>query len=224
MNTTESDCAQCPFKGSQRLCKVEGGKAPESCPTANKQDLIAESLEEYKKPSIAEFALQACIQEGEGYSGKDRGYDFVTPIKPRLQETIEFAGKMGYRKLGLAFCMGLRTEAKVVGALFASKGFEIVSCVCKAGRVPKEEIGLRDDQKIEPGAFESMCNPVFQAMVMNDAKTEFNIVMGLCVGHDSLFLSHATAPCTVLAVKDRVTGHNPLAAVYTLDSYYRSLK
>jgi len=65
---------------------------------------------------------------------------------------------------------------------------------------------------------------VFQAFVLNDAETEFNIMLGLCVGHDSLFMRYSDAPCTVLAVKDRVTGHNPLAALYTLNSYYRALK
>jgi uncharacterized metal-binding protein len=59
---------------------------------------------------------------------------------------------------------------------------------------------------------------------LNENKTEFNVVMGLCVGHDSLFLKYAEVPCTVLAAKDRLLGHNPLAAIYTIDSYYRSLK
>jgi uncharacterized metal-binding protein len=69
-----------------------------------------------------------------------------------------------------------------------------------------------------------MCNPALQALILNDAETDFNILLGLCVGHDSIFLKEAEAPCTVLAVKDRVLGHNPLAAVYNIDSYYRSLK
>jgi uncharacterized metal-binding protein len=100
----------------------------------------------------------------------------------------------------------------------------VVSALCKMGRTPKESIGVRDDQKINIGCFESMCNPIAQAFVMNEEKTELNIIMGLCVGHDSLFLKYAEAPCTVLAAKDRLLGHNPLAAVYTIDTYYRSLK
>lgn len=130
---------------------------------------------------------------------------------------------MNYRKLGLVFCVGLRKEAGAVEGFLSSCGFDVVSCVCKIGRVPKEAIGIRDDQKIRIGGFESMCNPIAQALLLNDEKTEFNIMMGLCVGHDSLFMKYAEAPCTVLAVKDRVLGHNPLAAVYTMDSYYRSL-
>jgi len=100
----------------------------------------------------------------------------------------------------------------------------MISVVCKVGRIPKEEIGLRDDQKVTPGHFETMCNPILQALVLNDEQTDFNILMGLCVGHDSLVFQYAEAPCTVLAVKDRVLGHNPLAAVYNIDSYYRYLK
>lgn len=42
-------------------------------------------------------------------------------------------------------------------------------------------------------------------------------------GHDSLFLKHSEAPCTVLVVKDRVLGHNPVAALYTSTGYYRKL-
>lgn len=68
-----------------------------------------------------------------------------------------------------------------------------------------------------------MCNPITQAYLLNEEKTEFNILLGLCVGHDSLFLKNAEAPCTVLAVKDRLLGHNPLAAIYTAESYYRAL-
>jgi len=69
-----------------------------------------------------------------------------------------------------------------------------------------------------------MCNPVLQAFVLNEEKCEFNVLMGICVGHDSLVFKYAEAPCTVLAVKDRLLGHNPLAAIYNIDSYYRSLK
>ena len=90
--------------------------------------------------------------------------------------------------------------------------------------MPKETLGVRDDQKIKIGCFEPMCNPIAQAYLFNEEKTEFNVVMGLCVGHDSLFLKYAEAPCTVFAVKDRLLGHNPLAAIYTFDGYYRSLK
>jgi uncharacterized metal-binding protein len=203
---------------------MEDGKSPSSCPTHNYSSVIDKALAELKKLDILEFARQASIQEGEGYGDKDQGYEKAKPIKPRIVETIEFAHKMNYKRLGFVFCIGLWQEAKVVEGLFSSAGFEVISALCKLGRTPKETIGVRDDQKIRVGSFESMCNPIAQAFVMNEEHTEFNIVMGLCVGHDSLFLKYADAPCTVLAAKDRLLGHNPLAAIYTINSYYRSLQ
>ena len=216
-------CAKCAIQTHDRLCQTEDGKSPTFCPTKNYQAMVDAAAEELKKPDILEFARQASIQEAEGYANRELDYENVKPIKPRIQETIEFAHRMNYKRLGLAFCLGLRPEAKIVEKLLVSRGFEVVSALCKMGRTPKENIGVRDDQKIRIGCFESMCNPIAQAFVMNEEKTEFNIVMGLCVGHDSLFLKYADAPCTVLAAKDRLLGHNPLAAIYTIDTYYRSL-
>ena len=217
-------CARCPYQTAERFCQKENGDAPPFCPTQNYDEIIKKALVELEKPDVLEFARQASIQEGEGYANREIGYEHVKPIKPRIMETIEFARRMQYKRLGLVFCIGLVKEAKVVEKLLTSEGFEVVSALCKMGREPKETLGITDNQKIRIGCFESMCNPIAQALVLNAENTEFNIVMGLCVGHDSLFLKYAQAPCTVLAAKDRLLGHNPLAAIYTIDSYYRSLK
>ena len=217
-------CAACPFKNAERLCMNPGGKHPDNCPTLQKKDVLAQALREYDKPEIREFAYQASVQEGEGYAGREMGYASVKPLKPRIIEIAEFARRMHYTRLGLIFCAGLAREGKLVAEFYRSKGFEVLSVLCKVGQVPKEALGLADDQKIAIGCHESMCNPISQAVMMNDAQTHFNILVGLCVGHDSLVFKYSAAPCTVLAAKDRVFGHNPLAAVYTLDSYYRYLK
>jgi uncharacterized metal-binding protein len=226
MDKNDPGCARCPFEPQVqgRICQDEAGKAPPFCPTVSREVVIAKALEELKKPEIREFARQASIQEAEGYSDRELGHARTRPLKPRIQEIIEFAAKMKYEKIGLVFCMGMRKEAKVVESLLAANGFTVVSGVCKVGRVPKETIGIRDDQKVRIGCFESMCNPIAQAYLFNEEKTEFNVMMGLCVGHDSLFLKYAQAPCTVFAVKDRLLGHNPLAAIYNIDGYYRALK
>jgi uncharacterized metal-binding protein len=69
-----------------------------------------------------------------------------------------------------------------------------------------------------------MCNPILQAELMNRAKVDFNVMLGLCAGHDSLALKHVEAPVTVLGVKDRLLGNNPLAAVYMYESDINYLK
>ena len=49
-----------------------------------------------------------------------------------------------------------------------------------------------------------MRNPIAQAELLNEAGTELNIIVGLCVGHDALFIRHCKAHVTVLAAKDHV--------------------
>ncbi|MCK4581227.1 MAG: DUF1847 domain-containing protein, partial [Dehalococcoidia bacterium] len=144
---------------------------------------------------------------------------------PRVEEVAQFAKKMGYKKLGIAFCSGLRSEAKLLATILENRGFQVVSICCKVGGVPKERIGIEEEQKIGgPGVWETMCNPISQAKILNSEHTEFNIVVGLCVGHDSLFFKYADAPVTVLIAKDRVFGHNPAAGLYLSGSDYRKLR
>ncbi|MFA5671642.1 MAG: DUF1847 domain-containing protein, partial [Synergistaceae bacterium] len=58
------------------------------------------------------------------------------------------------------------------------------------------------------------CNPIEQARMFEEKRTDLNLVIGLCVGHDALFIKHSHTYVVPLVVKDRVLGHNPLAAVY----------
>ncbi len=224
MAIKQPQCALCPYEWSERLCRIEGGKAPRNCPTARHQDFVRQSIDELHSESVCEFARQASIQEAEAYADKDKGYESLRPIKPRILEVIEFAKKMSYERVALIFCIGLRKEAFVVHKIFESHGLDVISIACKVGRAPKEALGLTDEQKLVPGNFESMCNPILQAGLANHYESQFNILLGLCVGHDSLFFKYAEAPCTVLAVKDRLLAHNPLGAIYQCESYYRHLQ
>jgi uncharacterized metal-binding protein len=210
----------------ERFCRKEGGKAPKDCPTVLHKRLAKEAKKELARdPDLKEFTRQASIQEGEGYGNRDRGYKYVYPLKPRIQETVEFARRMAYERVGLTFCVGLRKEAAVIHGMFASNGLDVVSVMCKTGRAYKDEIGITRDQQVDrTAAREIMCNPIFQALVANEHEVQLNVLLGLCVGHDSLFIKYAKAPVTVLAVKDRLLGHSPLTAVYQCDHYYRYLK
>jgi uncharacterized metal-binding protein len=213
-------CAECTIPEDTKACTQPKGAGIKGCPTLGAMGLADKALKEYHKPENIEFTRQASIQESDCYTGRDQKPYIRHPSKPRIQEICEFAQKMNYARLGLIFCAGLAKEAAVVEKMLKGKGFEVVSAICKVGSVPKEAIGLQDSEKVFIGEYEAMCNPIFQAMIVNSAHTDFNIVLGLCVGHDSLFFKYAEAPTTVLAVKDRVTGHNPLAAIYLSDSFF----
>jgi uncharacterized metal-binding protein len=216
-------CASCEFERPKKICATPEGFGGKGCPTLVGKETLAEAQREYENPQTREFARQASIQEGECYANRHQRPYIMQPTKTRIVEIVEFAQKMGYKRLGLAFCIGLNKEAKVVEGIFKAYGFEVFSILCKAGRIPKEKIGLQEKEKIYQGTTETMCNPIFQAKTLNQAGAEFNVLLGLCVGHDSLFFKYAEAPTTVLAVKDRVTGHNPLAAIYLSDTYFRKI-
>ncbi|MCG3178740.1 MAG: hypothetical protein BIFFINMI_01069 [Phycisphaerae bacterium] len=131
--------------------------------------------------------------------------------EPRLRETALFAKEMGFKRLGLSFCIGLADEAAVIAEVL-SRDFEVISACCKNCGIPKKTLGL---EQIDPGReHETMCNPAGQAEMLNEAGTELNIICGLCVGHDAIFTMKSKAPVTTLIAKDRVLGHNPVAAVY----------
>jgi uncharacterized metal-binding protein len=222
--TPRPSCAACDLDLLSRICVLESGQGSKGCPTLTRPDVLAEASKEYEDPAVREFARQASIQEAECYANRDQQPYILQPTKTRLVEVIEFARKMKYQRLGLAFCLGLVQEARVVNDILEGHGFEVVSALCKAGRVSKEKIGLTNEEKIYRGMDEPMCNPIYQAKLFNHENTDFNILLGLCVGHDSLFFRFVKSPTTVLAVKDRVTGHNPLAAVYLSESYYQKIK
>ncbi|MFO8056487.1 MAG: DUF1847 domain-containing protein [bacterium] len=214
-------CAVCGIPLFEKACFVDGGKGPDFCPTRHGADLIEEAREEYKDPGIKEFARLSSVQEGECYLEKDRQPYIPHCGKTRIQEVCEFAEKIGAKKLGIAYCIGLAREAGMLNDIFEHQGFEVTSVVCKVGRILKEEeLGVKDEEKIMIGTAETACNPILQAKLLNRAGVDLNVLLGLCVGHDSLFLKYAKGYTTVLAVKDRVTGHNPLAALYTSHSYY----
>ena len=225
MNNRGPQCARC----AKVVCapvikddaKPEIDEAPDFCPMKTMPEVIAKAIEEYNKPEVKEFARLASVQEFECYEHMPDGR---RTKNPRILELIQFARKCGYKKLGLAFCTGLANEAATLTKILENKGFEVVSVRCKVGAVPKEKIGLTKQEKIRgPEYWESMCNPIVQAEVLNAEKVDMAMMLGLCVGHDTLFMQYCTRPMTVIAVKDRVTGHNPLAALYLSGSYYARL-
>ncbi|NCC58784.1 MAG: DUF1847 domain-containing protein [Synergistales bacterium] len=128
----------------------------------------------------------------------------------RLEEIMEFSRRMGYKKLGIAFCIGFRDEAEMLGKIL-SEEFEVYSACCKVSAMKKDDIGAVR----RPWIGEISCNPAEQARVLDSAGCQFNIVLGLCVGHDSLFYRHSKAPVTTFVVKDRVLGHNPVSVLYS---------
>jgi len=218
-------CAKCPALACSPSIKADETPsfdgAPGFCPMKVMPEVIEKATSEYDKPEVKEFARLSSLQEFECYENLPDGR---RTKNPRIVELIQFAQKCGYKKLGIAFCGGLASEARLLTDVLESKGFEVISVRCKVGATPKERIGIKPQEKIGgDDNWESMCNPITQAEVINAENVDLAIMLGLCIGHDTLFIKYCKTPMTVIAVKDRVTGHNPLAALYLSGSYYGRL-
>ena len=152
----------------------------------------------YQDSQIAELHRAASAIEAR-YYGKET----------RLGEIILFGKELGYQKIGLAFCIGLSEEARIIDEIL-SKHFEVVSVCCKVCGIDKKDFDL---PQISLGKHEIMCNPAGQAQSLNEEKTQLNVLCGLCVGHDAIFAKVSNAPVTTLIAKDRVLAHNPAGGI-----------
>ena len=215
MNDQNKICRSC-IDCAAGACDGKNGMYPDFCPTAEIQAggtaaaLCDEAVAQYlNDPEDSLIAKASAAVEFENYCKLTR-----------VEEICEFADKIGAHKLGIAACVGILREARTAAAIFRHHGFEVFGAACKVGAVRKTSIGL---DPIQETLGPHICNPILQAKLLNEQKTDLNIVIGLCVGHDSLFYKYSDALCTTLVTKDRVLGHNPAAALYQTDSYYSKL-
>ena len=136
-------------------------------------------------------------------------------------EIMEVAKRIGAKKIGIATCVGLIEESRIFARILKLNGFDVYGVACKVGSVDKTDIGLDPKYTCKTGPV--MCNPILQAKLLNKAGTQLNVVVGLCVGHDSLFYKYSKALATTLVTKDRVLAHNPVGALYQTRAYYKRL-
>lgn len=181
-------CAVCGVKNCARLSN-DPAKYPKDCPTAL-------GLSEEYKSYYAKDPTDWIMAQKSALVSPDHS-------EPRLLKTIHFAKECGFTKIGFAFCMTLREQAQVVSRILTESGLDVYSIVCKVGCGDRSFLGVSNSDK-------AMCHPIGQAEILNQAGTQLNIMMGLCVGHDALFIRHSNAPVTVLAAKDHVYDNAPL--------------
>ena len=117
----------------------------------------------------------------------------------RLRETAELAGRVGFRRLGIGHCPDMGREAAAAASFLQECGLEVLlPCLASGGE------------------------PLQQARQFACQQTQMNVVAGMCVRHEAVFVSASRVPVTVLVARDRRFRHNPAAALYTSDSYSRS--
>ena len=207
----------CHICNSFKYCLI-GNPNPgkQNCPMIVSSEIEQEVMKLYKTDEFVKKSTSvASIVEAQGYIHW-----------PRLKDTIEYAKGMGFKKLGLAFCVGLRKEASRTAEILTKYGFEVCSVCCKTESIKKTEVEVPKEftmfSKTGYPIGIMTCNPAAQALLLNKAKTDLNIIVGLCVGHDVTFTHLSKAPVTTFIAKDRSNPHNPAAVLYTHygDSYF----
>ena len=214
-------CAKCPvaYCTSAPMERISKDALPVNCPMKTSPETIAKSVERYRDDDVSRLYVPATITEKEAYHVV-RGVRMA--VRPRIKELIEFCRLLKIERIGIAFCAGLRDEAARLSNILEDQGFVIASALCKCGGVDKTLMGVTEQNKIRgPEKFEAGCNPLLQAELLNNAETEINVIVGLCLGHDMLFTMNSKAPVTTLIVKDRLLGHNPVMGLYS--AYHKSV-
>jgi uncharacterized metal-binding protein len=186
----------CPKQGCWR---GEDSGVPLYCEANAYPEVITESTGQYNSPE-AKRIYRAAAAVGQDNNG----------MNPRITEAVLLAKEMGVKKVGFAACTAMVWELSQLVKLFKKEGFEVVTAGCQIGRVSPEHRGAPELK----GCVRAWCNPIAQAGILNVEKTGLNFIVGLCMGHDILFVQHSKAPASTLIVKDRVTGNNPAAALY----------
>ena len=172
--------------------------------------------------------VEATAKTYRGNSREARAWRAATEVEglyyckiSRVEELVAFARRIDAKRIGIASCLGLIEETRILAKILRAAGLEPYTVLCKVGSVDKGEAGIPEELKIQCGSFEASCNPILQAELLNAAQTHLNVIMGLCIGHDSLFNKHSDALVTTLVTKDRTNGHNPVATLYTSKMYSR---
>ena len=192
-------------KTSRCLCVQQGcwrddrGEIPTYCEANIYSDELDRSVKEYSKKGVVDIYKAACVVRAHN--------DGMTP---RIEEALLYAKELKLRKIGFAACVSMVSELDLLVRLFTKEGFKVYTVGCQIGGADATKRGVPEVQ----GYSASTCHTIAQAEILNKEKTELNFIVGLCMGHDILFSQYSQAPVSTLIVKDRVTGHNPAAALY----------
>jgi len=206
------ECAKC--RVLKCLWKEKEQKPADTCPMENYADIMEEMNKRLWEGEVRKLnvATEKVALGTYGRTGESKW--------TRVKEVMEFAKACGFKKLGIAMCVSMIEEARLLDNILERNGFNVASVCCMATGVAgdrekrpdiKKKIGIEEWGSFFDGPF---CNPLMQAEILNREETELNIMVGLCVGHDALFIKNSKAYVTPLVVRDNVTGHNPVAALY----------
>lgn len=181
------NCTTC----TDKVCR----KQQESC---NREDFQkTEVLEQYADPEISHLVASAANLVDNGRAG----------TLSRLDEIIEYSHAMNYKSIGLAYCFGMEKYAVKLRDILTENGFSVSAVSCSIGGFKQSEVNQQSCiHKVS-------CNPLGQALQLNNEGVDLTLIMGICVGHDILLNRTLNMDFTTFVVKDRKYNHSPLQSL-----------
>ena len=162
-------------------CSKHDRQYPEFCLTTQlEKHELDEVVDLYNNDPLVRKIAQAFAEVEGAFYGR----------YTRVEEFMEFSRRIGARKIGIATCVGLINESRILSKILRFNGFEVYGVACKVGAVDKKAIGIGQEFIMKEG--ESICNPILQAKLLEKAGTELNVVIGLCLGHNSVVCLYLT--------------------------------
>lgn len=179
--------------------KGETDRMPKTCPTLT-HETLTKDISAYEQEPLRTIMRTA----------DKTPFTLEHGLRNRVEEFIFYCHDLGLKKIGIAFCVTLMTEAQNLAKLVSEAELAPIPVCCRVGAVDYSEIGL---PKAHPDKFAAICNPVAQAELLNLAGAEIVAQVGLCLGHDLILQQTCKAPVTTLVVKDRVLDHHTVKAL-----------
>lgn len=173
-----------------------------ACPASSSPRFIQHARAEYRREGSLARDLWLAFARLVGTGGAGRS---------RLEHIMEFSRSAGYQRIGLAGCARYLKQMHVTKNILFQFGFQSIFVTCKVGGNKFSDINVDKDSDW------TLCNPLSQAMLLNDWNSDLNIVFGLCMGHDLIFQHYSNAPVTTLVVKEKISDDNPVATLDRMD-------
>jgi len=136
----------------------------------------------------------------------------------RLSELIYFCLEMQYKRLGISYCVDLEEPTEILVRVLR-RFFTVYPVCCRVGGFIQTNPLYPESQKDKKNSIKDIsCNPWGQAQILNRLGTDLNVMVGLCMGADCVFMQGSLAPATGLFIKDKSLANNPIGAIYS--EYY----
>ena len=185
-------------------CRFYQGRpqdAPEDCPTRTAPQVLAEARRIYHDPDSQAHRL---------YQAFGRLIHTGGAKKSRVEHIVDFCRSLGVNTMGVASCLRYLKEAHFLRQLFMEQGWGAHVAICKFGGFKTPDVAVQKDTDW------IVCNPLGQALLLNDLGCEVNVTLGLCMGHEMIFNHYSEGLVTNLVVKEKISQEHSLDTLHCI--------